>query len=75
MCAHREDVEKKKVVHCLVEEWKDCEEPKPKEKVGLRGSEKEETTHQSEWRAEANKYRCMRSSANSVGGFDGDGEI
>ena len=33
--------------HCLVEEWKDCEEL-------------EETKHRTEWCADANKYRCMR---------------
>ena len=48
--------------HCLVEEWKDCEEmkPKPKEKVECRGSEKDKSKHRTEWCAEANKYRCMR---------------
>ena len=49
--------------HCLVEEWKDCEElrPKPKEKWIVRRHEKgEEMKHRTEWCAEANRYRCMR---------------
>ena len=43
--------------HCLVEEWKHCEElkPKPQEKWIF-----EETMHRTEWCVEANKYRCMR---------------
>ena len=47
--------------HCLVEEWKDCEElrPKPKEKwVFVEKSES--TMHRTEWCAEAHKYRCVR---------------
>ena len=45
--------------HFLLEEWKDCEElkPKPTEKLGFRGSEKKRGT---EWCAETNKNRCMR---------------
>ena len=48
--------------HCLVEEWKDCEElnPKPKKKWNFVDQKREETKHQTEWCAEANKYRCMR---------------
>ena len=47
--------------HCSVEEWKDCEElkPKPKEKLTF-VDQKEVTIHRTEWCAEANKYRCMR---------------
>ena len=47
---------------CLVEEWKDCEElkPKPKEKWKFVDQKREETKHPTEWCAEANKYRCMR---------------
>ena len=48
--------------HCLVEEWKDCEElvPQPKEQwifVDRRG---EETKHRTEWCAQAKKHRCIR---------------
>ena len=48
--------------HCLVEQWKDCEElkPKPKEKWIFFDKKSEETKHRTEWCAEANKYRCMR---------------
>ena len=48
--------------HCLVEEWKDCEElvPKPKEKWIFVDQKREETKHRTEWYAEANKNRCMR---------------
>ena len=48
--------------HCLVEEWKDCEElkPKPKEKWIFVDKKSEETKHRTEWRAEADRYRCMR---------------
>ena len=44
--------------HCLVEEWKDCEElkPKPKEKWIFVDKKREETKHRTEWCAEANKY-------------------
>ena len=47
--------------HCLVEEWKDCEEFKPKlqERWIFVDKRREETEHQTEWCAEANKYRCM----------------
>ena len=49
-------------LNCLVEEWKDCEElkPKPKEKLIFVDQKKEETKHRTEWCAETNKYRCMR---------------
>ena len=48
--------------HCLVEEWTDCEElkPKPKEKLIFVDQKKEGTKHRTEWWAETNKYRCMR---------------
>ena len=41
--------------HCLLEEWKDCAEvkPKAKRKVDFRGPEIEETKHRTEWCAEA----------------------
>ena len=48
--------------HCLVEEWKGCEElkPRPKEKWSFVDQKREESKHRTEWCAEANKYRCMR---------------
>ena len=48
--------------HCLAEEWKDCDElkPKPKEKLTFVDQKREETKHRTEWCAEANKYRCLR---------------
>ena len=48
--------------HCLVKEWTDCEElkPKPREKWIFVNQKKEETRHRTEWCAETNKYRCMR---------------
>ena len=48
--------------HCLVEEWKDCEEvrPKPKEKWFFVDERRERMKHRTEWCAEANRYRCMR---------------
>ena len=47
---------------CLVGEWKDCEEvrPKPKAKWIFVDQKREETKHRTEWCVEANKYRCMR---------------
>ena len=53
--------------HCLVEEWKDCEErrPKPKERWVFMEKESENTRHRTECCAEANKYRCMRKEANT----------
>ena len=49
--------------HCLVEEWKDCEEfeTKARRKVDLHESEKGGTKHQTEWWCvAANKYRCVQ---------------
>ena len=49
--------------HCLVEEWKDCEEfkPKPKEKwIIFVGKKSEGTKHRTEWCAAADRYRCVR---------------
>ena len=48
--------------HCLVEDWKDFGElkPKPKEKLTVVDQKREETKHRTEWCAEANKYRCLR---------------
>ena len=48
--------------HCLVEEWKDCEEqePKSKEKCIIVDKKREVTEHKTEWCATASKYRCMR---------------
>ena len=45
-----------------MEEWKDCEElkPKPKEKWVSVDEKREETKHRTEWCADGNKYRCMR---------------
>ena len=47
---------------CLVEEWTDCEElrPEPKEKWVFMEKKSENTTHRTEWCADAGKYRCMR---------------
>ena len=48
--------------HCLVEEWKDCEElrPKPREKWSFVDKRRERMKHRTEWCAEAKRYRCMR---------------
>ena len=48
--------------HCLVEEWKECEElkTKPKEKWTFVDQKMEETKHRTEWCAEASRYRCTR---------------
>ena len=48
--------------HCLVAQWKDCEElkPKPKEWWIFVDKKREEAKHRTEWCAEADKYRCMR---------------
>ena len=63
---------------CLVEEWKDCEEvrPKPKEKWSFVDMRRERMKHRTEWCAEANRYRCMRCGKGSKymkmpGGCDG----
>ena len=48
--------------HCLVEQWKDCEElkPKPKEEWSFVDKRSEGMKHRTEWCAEADRYRCMR---------------
>ena len=48
--------------HCLVDEWEDCEElkPKRKEKWIFVDKKSEEMKHQTEWCAKADRYRCMR---------------
>ena len=48
--------------HCLVEEWKDCEElkSKHKEKWSFVHQKSEESRHRTEWCADAINYRCMR---------------
>ena len=48
--------------HCLVEEWKECEElkPKPKEKWSFVDRKSEGMKLRTEWCAEADGYRCMR---------------
>ena len=48
--------------HCLLEQWKDCEElkPKPKEKLSFVDKRSEGMKHRTEWCAESNRYRCMR---------------
>ena len=48
--------------HCLVEEWKDCGElrPKPKEKLIFVDKRRERMKHRTEWCAEAHRYRCVR---------------
>ena len=48
--------------HCLVEDWKSCEELKPKLKeIWVFPNQKDEKEqHRTEWCAAANKYRCMR---------------
>ena len=48
--------------HCLVEEWKDCDElkPEPNEKRIFVNKKSEGTKHQTECCAEADRYRCMR---------------
>ena len=57
----REEVYAALLCHCL-EEWKDCEElkPKPKEIWIFVNKKSEETKHRTEWCAYASKYRCMR---------------
>ena len=48
--------------HCLVEEWEDCEElkPKSKEKWIFVVEKKEEMKYRMELCVGVNKYRCMR---------------
>ena len=47
--------------HCLVEEWKDCDEQtkKKKEKCFFVDQKRDEMRHRTEWYAEAEWYRCM----------------
>ena len=47
--------------HCIVEQWNDCEElkPKPKEMWIFVDKQSEETKHRTEWCAETDTYRCM----------------
>ena len=47
--------------HCLVEEWKYCEElqSKPNEKWSFVDKRTEGMKHRTEWCAEANRHRCM----------------
>ena len=48
--------------HCLVEQWKDCEElrPKPNEKWVFVEKKSENIKHRTEWCAEADRYRRVR---------------
>ena len=48
--------------HCLVEEWQDCEELKPKPKVKwiFVNKKLEAKKHRTLWCAAASKDRCMR---------------
>ena len=48
--------------HCLVEEWKGCEElkPQPKETWTFVDKRREETKHRTEWCAATSRYRCMK---------------
>ena len=48
--------------HCLVKEWKGCEQlkPKPKEKLIFVDEKSEGMKHRAEWCAGADRYRCMR---------------
>ena len=48
--------------HCMVEDWKDLEElkPKPKEKWSFIDKRSEGMKHRTEWCAEADRYRGMR---------------
>ena len=48
--------------HCLVEEWKDCEElrPKPKEQWIFVDKRRERMKHRTEWCAEAKRCQCVR---------------
>ena len=65
--------------HCVVVEWKDCEEmrPKPKEKWNFVVKKREDTKHQTEWRATAGKYRCMQhvGEHDMARRMDGQGEV
>ena len=48
--------------HSLVEEWKDCEElrPKPKEKLICVDKRWERMKHRTEWRVEANRCEMRK---------------
>ena len=48
--------------HCLLEQWKDCGELRPKriEKWIFGDKKSEETKHRTEWCVEADRYRCLR---------------
>ena len=48
--------------NCFVEQWKDCEElrPKPKEMWIFVDKRSEGMKHRTEWCAEADRYRYMR---------------
>ena len=48
--------------HCLVEEWRGCEElePKPKEKWVFVDREVESKNHRTQWCAATSRYRCLR---------------
>ena len=48
--------------HCLGEEWKDCEElrPKPEEKLVFMEKIGDNTRHRTEWCAEADKYEMWK---------------
>ena len=67
--------------HCVVEQWKDCEElkPKPKDKWSFVDKSSEGMKHQTEWCAEADRYRCMRCGRGSnymeIPGKNGDGAV
>ena len=55
--------------HCLVKDWKDCEEhkPQPKDKWNFVDQKREETKHRTEWFATANKQHKTEIFANNVG--------
>ena len=44
--------------HCLIEQWKDCEQlkPRPKEKMIFVDKKSEETKHRTEWCADADRF-------------------
>ena len=48
--------------HCLVKEWQDCGELKPKlkDKCAFVDRKMEAQKHRMEWCAAAREYRCMR---------------
>ena len=48
--------------YCLVEEWTECEElkPKPEEKWIFVNTKSDRTKHRTEWCAEADRYRCWK---------------